>query len=183
MVRSAIRLIRTALALAIVLISIGFARAAHASVTGGSSSSRNDIPSTSGHNVGLGLMLGEPTGVDLKYWLSNANALHFGFAYSFNDYTELMGSYLWEFPRAFGARAHNQFVPYVGIGGAFFFNSPDHHYYSDNSAAFGARIPLGIEFLPQGAPVGITAELAPGVGLIPSTFGFFQGYIGARFYL
>lgn len=172
------------LAWMIAALTTGFALSALASTPSqeGTSLTNHSPPTTNG-SLGLGLMLGDPTGVDLKYWLSGSNALHFGFAYSFNDYTELMGSYLWEFPRAFGPRAKNQFVPYVGVGGALFYSTTEHPYYGSSSAAFGVRIPLGVEYLPHGAPLGITAELAPGVGLVPSTFGFFQGFLGIRVYL
>lgn len=145
-------------------------------------------PSGDGGDLGLGLMLGEPTGVDLKYWLESNRALHFGLAYSFDHYGQLTGDYLFEFPNVFRGREGAQFVPYVGIGAAFFFgagytdDAGRYHDYHGNSAGLGARVPLGIEFLPHGTPIGITAELAPGVALIPGTFGFIQGYVGARFY-
>jgi hypothetical protein len=140
-------------------------------------------PSGDGGNLGLGVMFGAPTGLDLKYWLESSRALDFGLAYSFDNYGELMGNYLFEFPNAFGAgKTEAQFVPYVGIGAVLFFGT-DHnfHGYSD-SAALGIRIPLGVEFLPHRAPIGITAEIAPGIGVIPGTFGFVQGSVGARFY-
>ena len=44
------------------------------------------------------------------------------------------------------------------------------------------RIPLGAEWNPRSAPIGVYAELAPGIGLAPGTFGFVEGGIGARFY-
>jgi hypothetical protein len=145
----------------------------------------SDKPTGNGGNLGLGVMLGDPTGVDLKYWLERDRALHFGLAYAFDNYGELLGDYLFEFPHAFNGKEGAQFIPYVGIGGALFFGSADKghdfHGYND-SVALGVRIPLGIEFIPHGTPIGLTAEIAPGIGLIPGTFGFVQGYVGARFY-
>ncbi|MFL5812259.1 MAG: hypothetical protein ACJ763_01675 [Bdellovibrionia bacterium] len=147
-----------------------------------SHSTESSKPSGEGGNIGIGAMFGDPTGVDLKYWLESTRALHFGLAYSFDHYGELMGNYLFEFPNAFKGKEGAQFVPYVGIGAAFFFGTDNDFHGHNDSAALGMRIPLGVEFLPHGAPIGITAEIAPGIGLIPSTFGFIQGYVGARLY-
>lgn len=145
-------------------------------------STASSKPSGDGGNLGLGVMFGDPTGVDLKYWLQSDRALHFGLAYSFDHYGELMGNYLFEFPHVFRGSTGAQFVPYAGIGAAFFFGADDGIHGHNDNAALGVRIPLGIEFLPHGTPLGITAEIAPGVGIIPGTFGFVQGYLGARFY-
>jgi hypothetical protein len=170
MIRSKISI----LALSILAMS-SVAHAAH--------SSYSSKPAGDGGNLGLGVMFGAPTGLDLKYWLESSRALDFGLAYSFDHYGELMGNYLFEFPHAFGGgKTESQFVPYVGIGAALFFGT-DHDFHGyDDSAALGVRIPLGVEFLPHGAPLGITAEIAPGIGVILGTFGFVQGYVGARFY-
>jgi hypothetical protein len=151
---------------------------------------------SNGGDFGLGLMLGEPTGLTGKYWLSETSAIDAGFAYSFGNYTTVLADYLWHFPGAFASAgpSGNEFVPFVGIGGVLFIsgnswngtyrdsNAPFFVGSSGNSAAFGARIPLGIEFLPKAAPIGIFAEIDPGIGLLPSTFGFFGGEVGARFY-
>lgn len=138
-------------------------------------------------SFGLGVMLGEPTGLNAKYWMTRESALQFGLSYSFNNYFSLFGDYLYHFPAAFAAtRGGSQFVPYVGVGlEAFFLNADSHHgyYYGSNSSFdLGIRVPLGIEFIPRQTPLGIWVELAPGIGIVPGTFGFVQAVIGARFY-
>lgn len=140
------------------------------------------------HDLGLGLMLGEPTGLNLKVWLTRESALQFGLSYSFNNYFSLIGDYLYHFPAAFASsRGGSQFVPYLGLGmEAFFLSSNNQHgyYYGTNSSFdLGVLVPLGIEFLPHHTPLGIWVELAPGVGLVPATFGFVQAVIGIRFYI
>lgn len=143
--------------------------------------------------IGLGLMLGEPTGVTAKYWLNRTSAVDMGVAYSFNNYFTILSDYLVHFPNALNASVRGdfqgQFVPFIGIGGILFLNSTatnsNPHFFTDsngNSAAFALRIPLGVEFLARTAPLGIYVELDPGVGIIPSTFGFLEAQIGARLY-
>lgn len=149
-------------------------------------------------NFGLGVMLGEPTGLSAKYWLSNAGAIDFGLTYAFGAYFALLADYLWHFPQAFASSGSHgsEFVPYIGVGAILFFNSQDHyaydqfgnrvvyyHGYGGSSLGAGLRVPLGLEFLPRKAPLGVFAELVPGVGVVPGMFGFFQGDIGIRFYL
>lgn len=148
--------------------------------------------------LGLGLMLGEPSGITGKYWLSRTNAVDLGMAYSFNNYFAIMSDYLFHFPNAFSPTAKGdlkgQFVPFIGFGAILFVNSAasnsfpqnsNQHFFTDsngNSAALGLRVPLGVEFLARKAPLGVYVEVDPGVGIIPDTFGFVEAEIGARFY-
>jgi hypothetical protein len=139
---------------------------------------------------GLGVVLGEPTGLSAKYWLNSNQAVDFGLAYSFNDFVYIFADYLFHFPHAFGASTEfvSQLNPYVGIGGVFLgstvSNRNDNRYFTSggSSAGLGLRLPLGIEWRPARPPLGIFVELVPGIGIIPSTFGFFEGGIGVRYY-
>ena len=49
---------------------------------------------------GAGIILGEPTGLSAKSWLSQQNAIDLGLAYSFRHrgYFHLHADYLWHFP-------------------------------------------------------------------------------------
>jgi hypothetical protein len=139
-------------------------------------------------NLGLGIVLGEPSGLSAKYWLHSRDALDFGLAYSFNSFFAIFSDYLYHFTGAFSAQKApiSQITPYVGIGAIFFTdtgNSKTSRYFSTtNSVGLGVRIPLGLEWRPASAPLGIFLELVPGMGIIPATFGFVEGGIGARFY-
>lgn len=150
------------------------ARAAHANAPG---------------NLGLGIVLGEPSGLSAKYWLHSRDALDFGLAYSFNSFFAIFADYLYHFPGAFAAQKApiSQITPYVGIGAIFFTDTSSartssRYFTSTNSAGLGLRIPLGLEWRPSSTPLGIFLELVPGMGIIPATFGFLEGGIGARFY-
>lgn len=136
---------------------------------------------------GLGVELGEPTGLSAKYRINSRDAVDFGLAYSFNSFVEVFSDYLYHFPGVFGSSSQfvTQLTPYLGIGGVFFDNTGGANSFygaSGSSAGLGLRIPLGIEWRPGRPPLGVFVELVPGLGIIPSTFGFFQGGIGIRFY-
>lgn len=147
-------------------------------------------PSHGGGPLGIGIVLGEPTGLSGKYWLTSRHALDFGLGYSFNSFVYVFADYLFHFPGTFGASS--QFVaqlnPYIGIGGIFLGSTAgsgsNGRYFTSggSSAGVGMRLPLGIEWTPGEPPLGIFIELVPGLGIIPSTFGFFEGGIGIRYY-
>lgn len=125
-------------------------------------------------------MLGEPTGINLKYWTSYSNALNFGLTYSSGNSLAFLGDWLWHFPGAFTSIKHSRFlnelVPYVGLGGLI-------SEVTNSSAALGIRIPVGVEFLPKHPPLGVFLEIAPGMTLLPGIGGFLQADIGIRYYL
>ena len=129
---------------------------------------------------GLGLILGEPTGLTAKFFTRSDRAIDGGLAFSFDHFVFLYADYLFHFKSYSGIR------PYAGIGGGLLISSGKSKgkYFNDaqSSVGLGVRIPLGAEWFIPEAPFGIFAEIVPGLGLIPSTYGFFQGGIGARFY-
>lgn len=145
------------------------------------------------HKTGIGLILGEPTGLTAKFWLGSRDAIDVGLAYSYSDYLLLYADYLFHFHGAFGSSSQfaKDLTPYVGIGGELLFvtnsgsrSSRHDRYFRDNSDSLGValRIPLGIEWMIHSVPLGVFAELVPGMGIAPGTYGFIQGGVGARFY-
>ncbi|MDR3608385.1 MAG: hypothetical protein P4M08_13530 [Oligoflexia bacterium] len=139
--------------------------------------------------LGLGIVLGEPTGFTAKYWTHSTEAFDLGIAYSFNDFFTLYGDYLWHFPEWFSKTSirGKGLEPYLGVGGVLWVDTEsgrhESTYFTDHgSAGIGVRVPIGIEWLPGKPPIGVFAEIVPGVGLIPAVFAFLQGGVGARFY-
>jgi hypothetical protein len=145
-----------------------------------------------GENFGAGIILGEPTGFTLKYFLDPKHAIDGGLAYSFGNFFEIYSDYLYHFRGAFGSQTRfvSELTPYVGGGLALFIGgtptTPNSNrlYFgtSSGSAGFGIRIPLGIEWKSTQIPLGVFVEFAPGIGFVPATFALFQGGIGARYY-
>ncbi len=128
---------------------------------------------TNGKDTGLGVMLGEPTGISLKLWKNNNTAYSFGLAWSLegNDAVYAHADHLWH--SALDTDTENFAFSY-GLGARAIF--------SDNDTEFGVRVPLGLNFYPNGAPMDIFVEIAPTINLIPSTDGDVSGVFGARFY-
>ncbi len=129
---------------------------------------------------GLGVMVGEPTGISAKLWTTQTNALDFGLGWSAFDNGHNTGSrihfhmdYLWH---SFDAiRSSERFPIYYGIGGRF--NGG-----SGNEGSLAVRGVLGIAWLPRATPIDIFLELAPSFELTPSSGFALDASIGARYY-
>jgi hypothetical protein len=121
----------------------------------------------------IGVMLGEPTGINLKFWQNTNRAYDLGVAWSLqgNEAISIHGDYLWH--TWLTAEKGDLAVQY-GIGARAWF--------SDNDSAVGARIPIGLNYLFEDAPIGVFVEIAPIIDLLPSTDSDGSGGIGARFY-
>ena len=143
--------------------------------------------------LGLGIMLGDPSGISLKYWNSSTTAVALGVASSWRDYLEIFVDHDWHFLSVF--TGNSPLVPYVGVGAGLLFDTYDRYsndYYTnrrsifldDNSGSFALsfRIPLGIEFLPRAVPLGAFIELMPGLIFLPGMHGIVQAAVGARYY-
>jgi hypothetical protein len=141
-----------------------------------------------GGPFGLGLVLGEPTALTLKYDQSENDAFDAGLAFNFDKWVLVYGDYQYKFAGAI--RTLPQFTPYIGIGAVIVgsnrsIDDTRHYQYftssTDSKWALGVRVPLGIEWRPN-APIGVFAEIAPGISLIPSTTSFIQGGVGIRYF-
>jgi hypothetical protein len=141
--------------------------------------------------IGVGLVLGEPSGFSAKLWQDSSHAIDFSFGYSVSNFVVINSDYLWHFPDLLhGTEYGNERIfPYIGVGGSLYFSTQsdrtDNKFFTNNgsSVGLGIRIPIGAEWLPHKTPFGVFAEVVPGIGIIPSTFGFFQLGIGGRLYL
>lgn len=148
--------------------------------------------------VGIGLMLGDLTGVSGKYWQNETNAFDGGFSYATNDFAAVHADYLWNLASMFGmtgrqSKHDSLTTPYFGIGAITYFDtskgtldpSQDTIFRRLHSSgiALGARVPIGLEFQPPVVPCGIFGEFAPGAVLIPGMVSFLQAEGGVRFYL
>jgi len=123
---------------------------------------------------GLGIILGEPTGVSGKLWTSGENAFDFAAAWSFqgNGNLLLQADYVWHIFRLIPV-PDGKLPFYVGIGGEIILA---------NDPVIGVRVPLGLDYMFSNAPVDIFVELVPILRLAPSTDFDFAGGIGARYW-
>jgi hypothetical protein len=122
----------------------------------------------------LGVVLGEPTGLSAKYWLSNVNALDFGAAWSFegDGQFHFHCDYLFHNYDAFHV-TEGSLPIYFGIGGRVRFDKDDNR--------LGLRLVVGIEYLFEQYPMSLFFEVAPIVDVAPETEAAVNGGIGIRY--
>jgi len=126
-------------------------------------------------DFGLGAMFGAPTGLSLKYWLTNSTALDGGFAWHFGDDArfQVHADHLWHIDVPSWKVPNGRLPAYVGTGLRVL---AGHH------PEAGIRIPLGLSYLVAKAPVEVFAEIVPVVEFAPDTSGELDGAIGVRYY-
>ena len=140
-----------------------------------------------GNNFGLGLIIGEPTGVSAKLWTSSSTAFDFGLGWSMGgdrigrydgfydggSRVHFHMDYLWHSFEAI--RSTERFPLYYGIGGRL--NSGAG--YRSSAAVRGV---FGIAWLPRETLIDVFLEIVPSLQLSPSSgFGMDAG-IGARYF-
>lgn len=136
--------------------------------------------------IGLGVMVGEPTGLSFKAWTSNTTAFDAGLAWSLGrrDAIHIHADYLWHNFDVFANDVDQGQLPvYYGIGGRLVLIDDDPGPDGDeDDAIFGVRVPVGINYLFEENPIGLFLEVAPIVNLVPSTDLDVDAALGARFY-
>jgi hypothetical protein len=123
---------------------------------------------------GLGIILGEPTGINFKHWTGNSSAVVGAAAWAFGRENAFHLHMDVIFHRFRLIKAERHVIPfYYGIG----FRYKDEH-----EDRVGIRFPLGIIYIFDDAPVDIFFEIVPIFDLAPKTDLSFNGGIGARYY-
>lgn len=120
-----------------------------------------------------GVILGEPTGLTGKHWLGDQAAAEIVVAWSF---VSDMAFYVHlDYKQHFYQERIDPgtiFV-YAGIGPRI--------YIRGDGITVGARIPVGIEYRFETAPLEVFLEVAPGLNIFPETRPSFGGGIGVRY--
>lgn len=124
---------------------------------------------------GAGILIGEPTGLTAKVWLTRATAIDGGIAWSFTreGSFHLHADYLWHSYEA--VKSEHTIPLYAGIGGRIKAGRGDR-------GAIGVRFVGGIAFHLDEAPFEFFLEFAPIMNLIPATTLSINGGLGARYY-
>ena len=134
-------------------------------------------PAASGSGrFGAGVMVGEPTGASLKYFFSDTFAVDGGIGWAFHNETDfhLHSDALWHLNDLFDTN-NGQFSLYFGVGARVKFRE-------DAEDRIGLRIPMGVSYKFDRAPVDIFVEAAPIIDFTPSTDGSFSAAIGVRYW-
>lgn len=130
---------------------------------------------TAGH-FGVGLVLGEPTGVSLKYFFNDVVAIDGAVGWGFYHETDpyLHSDVLWHKNDLFSV-SKGQLSLYGGVGGRVKFR--DH---ADDR--FGVRVPVGVSYFFENSPVDVFAEVAPILDFTPVVQGGFSAGMGVRYW-
>jgi hypothetical protein len=125
-------------------------------------------------DFGLGIILGEPTGVSFKYWTGSNTAFD--------------GAVAWSFVNGGAFHVHADYIlhsfnlihvesgrlpVYYGIGGRIKFL---------DDAGIGVRVPVGLAYLFDNAPIDIFLEVVPILDLAPKTDFKINAAIGGRYF-
>ena len=124
--------------------------------------------------IGAGIIVGEPTGLSFKYWLTDNTALDAGLAWSFVDENafQIQADYL--IHNFSLIKISNGKLPfYFGIGGRLKFS---------NDATLGVRVPLGLAYIFSDEPIDIFLEIVPILDLLPQTDFTISAAIGGRYF-
>lgn len=125
--------------------------------------------------MGVGLMLGNPTGLSLKKWRSDTQAIDAGAAWSIvgDKSFSLHSDYLWHNKDALYFQDSTPLDVYYGLGGRMNF---------DDEIEIGLRIPIGIAHNFAESQSDVFAEIAPVFDFLDTTSLEIQLAFGARYY-
>lgn len=136
---------------------------------------------------GLGVIIGEPTGLSAKLWTSSITAFDFGLgwsvvgdrssrydgSYNGGSRVHFHMDYLWH---AFDAISSTDRIPlYYGIGGRVDTGAG----YNSSTAVRGV---IGLAWLPRGSPIDYFVEVAPLLRLTSSSGFAVDAGFGARYF-
>jgi hypothetical protein len=142
------------------------------------------ISEAHGQGFGVGIIAGNPTGVSVKKWLHNNDAVDAAAAWSFDrgGAFQIHADYLWhrELP-AISRNIYGAMPFYLGLGGRVTFGEAKGKHGRDNYA--GLRVPFGMTYLFENAPVDLFIEVAPILDVAPRADFELDAAAGVRFYL
>ena len=128
-------------------------------------------------NVGLGFIIGEPTGIDVKFMLNKIHALEFALAWSLSEDNDLhlQGDYLWHKYDVIKLDSSDEFPLFFGVGGRLILRE-------DVDDILGVRFPVGLDYIFANYPFDIFVEIVPILDIAPDTDFDLEGALGARFW-
>lgn len=135
---------------------------------------------------GLGIILGDPTGLSWKSWQSKTRAVAGAIAWSSEDNKDEFHLHL-DFlhhhfiPAKAKKKSENTLPFYYGIGGRVIFKD-DNNPKTEDDTTFGVRIPLGLDFMFSNAPMDVFVEVVPALDLVPDTDFDLEAAGGIRYF-
>ena len=138
------------------------------------------------YHYGLGVILGEPTGISGKYWLNDKEAYDLSVSFRFSSYLYVSGAYLYHNYDFFkDAKYARDTALYYGVGLRLIGDSEHRyrkHFREDTyDTILGVRGTIGLSYFIPNQPFEIFAELSPILNVIPGANLDFSAGVGARF--
>jgi len=142
----------------------------------GSFAQESNRPFGQKYALGVGVMVGEPTGITAKYNLDATKSIVGGFGWTSTDDNDF---------HIYGDVIHHMYdlvhipegdLPIYFGGGIRFL----HRHKKDTE--FGIRVPVGAEYQFEKLPIGAFIELVPVVKLAPDMGLDFEGGLGIRYF-
>jgi hypothetical protein len=139
-----------------------------------------------GKEFGFGIVLGDPTGVSVKYWTQSTNAFVFDLGASYFGSPRIGVDYLWHFD-AFRSNEVKLYagpgvVLGIGEGNGFWYQNKEGFLYRGEDAGLAVRGVFGVNIIPRETPMEIFFELGTLVGLAPDFGAAVDAALGFRFY-
>lgn len=126
-------------------------------------------------NFGIGVIAGEPTGLNGIYWLSRTTAIDASVAWSFggsDNAVQVDADYMLYRYRVINVES-GELPLYFGAGARVKFAT---------DTVLSARFPIGLDYLFDDTPLDIFGEVVPVLDLIPDTELRLNAALGIRFY-
>lgn len=123
--------------------------------------------------IGLGIIVGEPTGISGKMKVSDVNSFDGAVGWSFNKYSalHLHADYLYNV-----VKIGSELPLYLGVGGRIKLSS------SSEDSRIGLRIPIGIVYQPSSKPFDLFIETVPMFDIAPTSEFNWNAAAGVRYY-
>lgn len=139
--------------------------------------STSSCPKAQTKGTGLGIVLGEPTGLSFKHWLSGNTAIDGAVAWSFDNSGDMHIHVDYLIHRFDWMKSDDPFASrvevYYGFGGRVKF---------ETDSRIGARGVLGLVYFFNGEPLDAFLEVAPILDLAPATEFSINAGIGFRYF-
>ena len=123
---------------------------------------------------GVGVILGEPTGLSAKLWLSEKTAVDGALAWSlwYGGAVHIHADFLWHSFNLINV-SQGQLPVYFGIGPRIKLA---------HDPFVGVRVPVGLAYLFEGAPLDVFFEIVPLLDLLPGTYFHLNAAVGVRYF-
>ncbi len=133
------------------------------------------------NRLGIGFVLGDPSGITGKLFISSSDAIDAGIGASHDHGAYLYGDYLRHFSGVFPVPS---LLLYLGIGPGFYDhdNEGRNHSGSDENG-LECRFPIGLEYRFTTIPLAAFLELVPAMTVVPDIDFHLRGGLGIRYFI